>query len=218
LIRDERTVKEFSQKGSGELLPQWPSLIDRFLQRRVFKSAARVTVSQVPGLLSLENIELPILEQRPLKKVTLVTITGDRGLCGAYNSAMIKLTEKRARELKALGVPFELVTIGKKGTSWFKRRTDEFPIAESFDCTQNPNAEMAKEIADMLFAKYIAGETDRVEILYSKFESLVATTPTLRTMLPLSPAELKAAEKARQSRRMSNRLDAGAVAKAKANK
>jgi F-type H+-transporting ATPase subunit gamma len=143
--------------------------------------------------LSLENIEMPILEQRPLRKVTLVSITGDRGLCGPYNSAMIKLTEKRAQELEKLGIPYEIIPVGKKGTIYFKRR-EQYSIPETFDCPQNPTAEYAKGIADMLFQKYVSGETDRVEILYSKFESLIATTPTIRTMLPLSPAELAKGE------------------------
>jgi len=47
--------------------------------------------------LALENIDLPLLQDRPAKKVTVVAITGDRGLCGSYNQKVIKLTDKRIR-------------------------------------------------------------------------------------------------------------------------
>merc|ERR1711871_247691 len=128
--------------------------------------------------LKMENLDLPLLEERPVNKVTLVVVTGDRGLCGSYNAMIIKKTEQRFAQLKEAGIPVELVTVGKKGNTYFAR-------------PQTPSAEFATGVADKLLAKYLSGETDRIEIIYSKFVSLIASTPTIRTMLPLNPTGLE---------------------------
>jgi F-type H+-transporting ATPase subunit gamma len=137
--------------------------------------------------LNMDAVELPLLEQRPLKKVTLVSVTGDRGLCGPYNSRAIKKVEARIAELTELKIPFELVTVGKKGTLYFDRRVG---VAAKFDCPQKVTADFARDIANLIFQKYLAGETDRVEVIYTKFESLLNSEPQIRSVLPLSPADL----------------------------
>merc|ERR1719181_1165590 len=95
--------------------------------------------------LKTEALDIPLLEQREAKKVCLVAITGDRGLCGAYNSAAIKKTEARIAELKEQGIECTLVTIGNKGSTYFKRRPT--PIVKAVPCTQAPTAEQATEIS-----------------------------------------------------------------------
>merc|ERR1719230_1619653 len=72
--------------------------------------------------LKTESLDIPLLEQREATKVCLVSITGDRGLCGSYNSAAIKKTEARIAELKAQGIDVELILVGNKGGTYFKKR------------------------------------------------------------------------------------------------
>lgn len=132
-----------------------------------------------------EPLDLPLLEQREVKKVTLVTMSGDRGLCGSYNIYVIKKTENRIAELEAQGIEVELVTIGKKCSNYFRKRAT--PVAKAIDMGQKPTAEDANEIADYILAAFLGGETDSVEMLYTKFVSLIASTPSVRTMVPLSP-------------------------------
>jgi len=136
-----------------------------------------------------EDVDLPILESREVKKVTLVLITGDRGLCGSYNSYAIKKAEQRIAELKGLGVEVELVTIGKKGSGYFGRR--DTPVVKVLDCGQAPTSEEATEVADYLMSSFLGGETDSVEVIYTNFQSLIASTPAIRTLLPLSPSGIE---------------------------
>jgi len=136
-----------------------------------------------------EDVDLPILESREVKKVTLVIITGDRGLCGSYNSYAIKKAEQRIAELKGLGIEVELVTIGKKGSGYFGRR--ETPIVKTVDCGQSPTSEEATEVADYLMSSFLGGETDSVEVIYTNFQSLIASAPSIRTLLPLSPTGIE---------------------------
>merc|ERR1712232_1435163 len=128
--------------------------------------------------------------QRDVKKVTLVCITGDRGLCGGYNSFIIKKTEKRFAELKAAGIEADLLLIGKKGISYFTRRG--YPVRKTFETGQNPNAKQALAISEEILNTYLAGESDAIELLYTKFVSLIASTPSVRTLVPFSASEITA--------------------------
>jgi len=77
-----------------------------------------------------------------------------------------------------------MICVGKKADSFLRRR--DYPISKYYDCGQNPNAAEATAISDELLAKYLSGETDSVELLYTRFVSLIASEPAARTLLPLS--------------------------------
>lgn len=162
---------------------------DAVLRTRPFSEVLQKVLGNLIGRLSSDFTEVPLLQQRTAKKVLLVLVCGDRGLCGGYNNYVIKKTEDRISELSAAGVAVELVTIGNKGTLYFKRR--ETAIRRSFGCGQAPTANEASEISDELLAEYISGEVDRVELIYTKFVSLIASEASVRTLLPLSPQGLE---------------------------
>jgi len=132
---------------------------------------------------------LPLLEERAVKKVGLVTIMGDRGLCGGYNSQAIKNTEARIRQLKEQGIEVELITIGNKAERYFKRR--ETPVRKSVPAGQAPTAEQALEIGNEILTSFYANELDRVELLYTSFLSMVASEPKVRTLIPLLPSGME---------------------------
>merc|ERR1719405_107765 len=106
------------------------------LRSRPFSETLERILGGLLQRLKTEALDIPLLEQREAKKVCLVSITGDRGLCGAYNAAAIKKTEQRIAELKEQGIECSLVTIGNKGTTYFKRR--ETPVRKTQPCTQAP--------------------------------------------------------------------------------
>ena len=122
-----------------------------------------------------------------------MVITGDRGLCGAYNSAAIKKAESRIAELKAQDIEVELVTIGNKGITYFKKdfRQEVAKVRKMVPCGQAPTAAQAAEISDELLSSYYAGELDRIELLYTSFISMVSSMPTVRTLIPLLPSGLE---------------------------
>ncbi|KAH8073848.1 proton-transporting ATP synthase [Aureococcus anophagefferens] len=134
--------------------------------------------------LGKEPLDLPLLENREVKKVTLLAISGDRGLCGSYNAYIIKKTEARKKELEAQGIEVEIVPVGTKVEGYFRRRGEEFPAA--YSCPQVPSADFASEVSREMLNKFLDGETDKVELIYTKFVSLIASSPSIRTILPLS--------------------------------
>lgn len=93
----------------------------------------------------------------------------------------------RCAELKALGVEPKLVTIGRKGTTFFKRRP-QYKVARTFSLGSAPTTKDAQAIADDIFAEFVSEEVDKVELVFTKFVSLIASKPTIQTLLPMTPS------------------------------
>jgi F-type H+-transporting ATPase subunit gamma len=141
--------------------------------------------------LKFEDVDLPLLQKRDVKSVGLLVISGDRGLCGGYNTNVIRRAENRAKELKATGIGYNYVLVGRKASQYFKRRSQ--PISESFiGLEQIPTAEESSRISDQLLSLFLSGTVDRVEVVYTKFVSLVSSRPVVQTLLPLDPQGLEA--------------------------
>lgn len=162
---------------------------DAVLKTRPFSETLQKVLGGLIKRLKADAVELPLLTERTVNKVVLVVISGDRGLCGSYNNYIIKKTETRIKELKAEGLEVELVCVGTKANTYFRRR--ETPIRQFFNCPQAPSAENASSITDELLAEYLSGEVDRIELLYTRFVSLISCEASIRTLLPLSPSGLE---------------------------
>lgn len=140
--------------------------------------------------LAFEDVDLPLLKQREVKSVALLVVSGDRGLCGGYNTNVIKRAQQRVKELQAEGVDYKLVLVGRKASQYFKRR--EQPIDESYTgLEQIPSAAEAARIADRLLSLFLSETVDRVELIYTKFVSLISSRPVIQTLLPLTPQGLE---------------------------
>jgi F-type H+-transporting ATPase subunit gamma len=161
---------------------------DSVLATRPFSETLQSVFGGLINRLGGEAADLPLLTQREVNRVTLTVITGDRGLFGGYNSFMIKKAEARFNELKAQGIECDLILIGKKGATYFQRR--EFPIRKIYDCGQNPDSKQALAISEEIINTFLSGETDAVELLYTKFMSLIASSPSVRTLVPFSASEI----------------------------
>merc|ERR1719171_3496146 len=155
------------------------------LRSRPFSETLERILGGLLARLKTEALDIPLLEARTANKVGLVVITGDRGLCGSYNAVAIKKTEARIAELKEQGVEAELILVGNKGGTYFKKRPT--PVRKMIPCGQSPTAEQASEIANELLSSYYAGELDRIELLYTSFISMISSVPTGRTLVPLLP-------------------------------
>lgn len=136
--------------------------------------------------LQTEDVDIPLTQVRPVKKIAIVVVTGDRGLCGGYNNFILKKAERRMKELRELGVAYTIVSVGKKGNSYFKRRP-AIPVDKLLETGSMPTTKEAQAIADDVFSLFISEEVDKVELLYTKFVSLIKSEPVIHTLLPLSP-------------------------------
>ncbi|MEO1094168.1 MAG: F0F1 ATP synthase subunit gamma [Cyanobacteria bacterium J06638_28] len=157
---------------------------------RPFADRLAQVLYSLQSRLKFEDVDLPLLQQRSVKKVALLVISGDRGLCGGYNTNVIRRGEDRQKELAAAGVDYTYVLVGRKASQYFGRRNH--PIDAKFtDLEQIPTAEEASNIADQLLSLFLSGTVDRVELVYTKFVSLVSSRPAVQTLLPLDPQGLE---------------------------
>ena len=140
--------------------------------------------------LQFEEADLPLLKQREVGSVGLLVITGDRGLCGGYNTNAIRRAEQRARELQTEGIDYRFIIVGRKATQYFERRGA--PIDQSYTgLEQIPSAAEASKIADQLLSLFLSETVDRVELIYTRFVSLISSQPVVQTLLPLIPQGLE---------------------------
>ena len=166
---------------------------EQVLATRPFADRLAQVLYGLQSRLRFEEANLPLLRKRQVKSVGLLVISGDRGLCGGYNNNVIRRAENRAKEIKAEGLNYQFVLVGRKATQYFQRRDQ--PIDATYSgLEQIPTAAEANQIADQLLSLFLSEEVDRIELIYTRFLSLVSSRPVIQTLLPLDPQGLEAGD------------------------
>ncbi|MDP5158468.1 MAG: ATP synthase F1 subunit gamma [Flaviramulus sp.] len=124
-------------------------------------------------------------EQREVKKVLIVAITSNRGLAGAFNSNIIKEVNKMTSNYAGKEVFY--LAIGKKGNDAFKKTNRV--IANKSEVFDDLTFDNVAEIAKLLMDKFVAGEFDKIEIVYNKFKNAATQIVTTEQFLPIVPVE-----------------------------
>lgn len=132
----------------------------------------------------LDSDAHPLLAPREHKrKLDVVVITSDRGLCGAYNSNLLKHAAALIAQRRGEFESFSVIPLGKRSRDFFRRRRVDVPRA--WIGVGSPTADQAREIADYLIHRYLAGESDEVVVVYGRFASVLTQTPTHLTIVPV---------------------------------
>ena len=131
----------------------------------------------------------PLLESRdPLRRARLLVLSANRGLCGGYNSSVLRLSLARLAELRQEAPQIGLEVSGKRGISSFRFR--KIPLDSSFTHFEDrPSFEQVDLLAAHYLQEFAAGELDRLDVVYTKFESLSRQRAVVETLLPLSDLE-----------------------------
>jgi F-type H+-transporting ATPase subunit gamma len=130
----------------------------------------------------------PMLEQREVKKALLIMTTADRGLCGGFNANLQRRAEAFRKELDAKGVEFGVLTVGRRGNDYYRRR--QVHIVKSFSNVMNKvDYDLAGEISDAAISQFMDGQYDEVYMLYNRFRTAASQILTLHKLLPISPPE-----------------------------
>ncbi|KJD34138.1 ATP F0F1 synthase subunit gamma [Tamlana nanhaiensis] len=127
--------------------------------------------------------------QREVKKVLIVAITSNRGLAGAFNSNIIKEVNKLTNETYA-NQEVSYIAIGKKANDAFKKSNKV--IANNSDVFDDLTFENVAAIAQGLMDKFVAGDFDKIEIVYNKFKNAATQIVMTEQFLPLIPVEAEA--------------------------
>ena len=129
--------------------------------------------------------DAPLLAGRSeVKNVCYVVLSADRGLCGGYNSGVLRATEGEIKEDALKGRGHTVVAVGRKAEGYFRFRG--YNIGQSFTgFTDNPTYSIAKEIGEYVTGLYESGEVDRVELVYTRFVSAGSQEVVQRPLVPL---------------------------------
>ena len=161
---------------------------DQVLKSRPFADKLARVLENIQSRVKFEAVDSPLLSKREVKSITLVCITADRGLCGGYNTNIIKKVEIRYAELVKHGYQPNLILVGKKTIGYFQNRKDRYVIKSTFkELEQVPTVKDSEGVTNEILADFLSENSDRVEIIYTKFITLVSCAPVVQTLLPLDP-------------------------------
>ncbi|KAB7528699.1 ATP synthase F1 subunit gamma [Flagellimonas olearia] len=122
-------------------------------------------------------------ESRPVNKVLLVSITSNRGLCGAFNSNIIKQSNNLVTD-KYAGKQVDFVTIGKKGNDILGKKNTI--VANHSDVYDDLTFDNVAAIADFLMEQFASGSYDKIELVYNKFKNAATQIVMTEQFLPIS--------------------------------
>jgi F-type H+-transporting ATPase subunit gamma len=136
----------------------------------------------------MESPAHPLLQRRPEEKNLVMVLTGDRSLCGAFNSNVLRHAMDFIREHHAQKL--ELIVVGKKGRDTLRKRGYSF-VAEYLDVSAKVEFSKAKEIAARVAELYTSGEVDAVYAIYNEFKNVMVQNLRAEKLLPVDPEVVK---------------------------
>ena len=117
----------------------------------------------------------------------LVVMTAERGLCGGFNSSIVRLARQRIESLQAAGKTVKILTVGKKGREQLKREYGDLFVGHvDLSEVKRIGYENAREITRDILARFDSGEFDVATIYYNTFESVISQIPTEQQIIPAS--------------------------------
>jgi F-type H+-transporting ATPase subunit gamma len=136
----------------------------------------------------------PLLEEHAeRKRVVIVSVTSDRGLCGAFNSNILRMSEEIMARERAVEVQSDLIVVGKKALGYFRYRGVE-PIAVYRDISDKPTFADARSIAAHIIPAYEAGELDAVYVVFNRFKNVAEQKAEIYQLLPIERGVMEQAE------------------------
>ena len=136
-------------------------------------------------LASSPEVDSPLTATREVRHVTLVALSSDSGLCGAFNANILRLLDEQADTLRQAGIGLTLIPIGKKATE-HAQRTQAGCSPDASCPTAHAGFDAAKALGDRLMRDFLDGKTDRVLLLHNHYVNNVHQTPAAVQLLPLA--------------------------------
>ncbi len=155
----------------------------RIAGSRPYQEAVAKAVAEVAGEVGAKGARL-LGTPTSLQSVAIVAVVADRGLCGGYNSSVLRTVERKFKAYQSEGVEIHLFTVGKKAQSYFRYR--EISVETNFvGMTDKPKFSDAEKISDALVHRFQSGEFDLVEIVSTRFISAGTQKVEIAQLLPL---------------------------------
>jgi F-type H+-transporting ATPase subunit gamma len=159
---------------------------ERGLAGRPYSEKIQQVIADLAALPQPEAPLHPLLQRREVKKIAIVHITPDRGLCGGLNA---NLNRKTGNFILEQDMPVTLITVGRKGRDYMRRYGREI-LAEVTALSDRPSLLDTLPISRIIIDDYTSGVIDLVYLVYAQFISTMAQRPFMQQILPVEPAEV----------------------------
>ena len=158
---------------------------DRTLAMRPYADEIRGLLGRV--LPTVAGDEHPLLRTREAARILLIVITSDRGLCGPYNTGLVREVSSYIQSNS--GKDFSVMAIGRKGIGFFSKR--DFPLVNKFvDIHEALSVTTAENVAGQATDLYLDEKVDEVQLFYNEFVSVITQRPVAMRLLPFKIEEL----------------------------
>jgi F-type H+-transporting ATPase subunit gamma len=156
----------------------------RVLASRPYQRAMQVLVAALSE--AVESLGLsPLFERRePLRRVLVLLLTSNRGLCGGYNANLVRKAREHVRNLREQGVEVVLHVAGRKGIAAMRFAGVAVDDGRT-DLTDRPSYAEAESVAAPLLQAFLDAEVDRVDVVFADFQSVGRQPPTVSVLLPV---------------------------------
>jgi F-type H+-transporting ATPase subunit gamma len=140
----------------------------------------------------------PLLVGRPERKAHLIVVaTADRGLCGAFNSSIVREARRRIAALRGEGEQVRILCVGRKGRDQLRREYAPLIVGTVEDVAKpRPTFGKADEIARQITEQFLSGEVDSVSMVFARFKSAMTQVVTVQPLIPFSLPPVAAGEPA----------------------
>jgi F-type H+-transporting ATPase subunit gamma len=160
---------------------------DRIMQMRPYASKLNGIMQNISSSVDTDVIENPFAEVREVKNVLLVVVSSDRGLCGAFNSNVFKVTQKHIKAHYA-GVEksggLHVLPVGKRSKEYFQKRG--FSVVDQFaDLFGHLDFTSALEASEFVQQSFIGGQYDKVDVIFNEFKNVATQILKAEAYLPI---------------------------------
>jgi F-type H+-transporting ATPase subunit gamma len=133
--------------------------------------------------LRVDTISHPLLAVRDPKKIRVICMTSDRGLCGGFNTNLIKATDRFLKDKTADGKDVSLICVGRKGRDYYRKKANI--LAQKVDLLSKFDMTLAISVADEVINPFIKEEYDELYLIYNQFVNVSVQKPTVVRLFPL---------------------------------
>ena len=134
----------------------------------------------------------PLLVKRPVKKVAILVVTANRGLCGGYNGNALRLARAHRAKLLEEGIEVRVVISGKKGINWLKFQKIPYEKQTFTQFEDKPAFSEVEKVGELLIGLFTDGQVDRVDVVYTHYYSAGKQGPVVEQALPISDTQYEA--------------------------
>lgn len=182
-IRSIQSIEEITSAMQLVAVSRLKRLEGRVRASRPYAEEIARLVSE---LAALNLPALPLMQRREVRRIGCLVISSDRGLCGAYNTNILKAVVAFCEKHPSQTV--RLILIGRKGHSYFKRRG--YPILSFFPSfSRDISSEQIREMVEQLVSWYLKEEYDELYLFYTRFVTALQIFPTEVMLLPFVPPQ-----------------------------